>query len=74
MGLEVYSKDGCSRCVDLKNLLESKNILYSEYKIGENITLESFKEKWPAVRQLPLLVSDDQKIDDYIAFVENVYA
>ena len=74
MKLEVYSKDGCSHCVNLKNFLERKNIVYNEYKIGENITLETFKEKWPDVRYLPLVVSDNEKIDNYIEYLENKYA
>lgn len=74
MKLDVYSKDGCSHCVNLKGFLVRNQITHNEYKIGENITLESFKEQWPDIKYLPLVVADDIEIDDYITFLENIDA
>jgi glutaredoxin len=74
MKLDVYSKEGCSYCVMVKKFLDRKEIPYNSYRLGENITLDEFKEKWPNVLGLPLVVADDVCIDDYKTFLENLDA
>lgn len=46
MHAEIYTKSGCPWCVKAKELLESKNVKYTEYKVGENgITKQTIQER-----------------------------
>lgn len=54
----VYTKDGCPQCDNAKALLTSKKQPFQAVKIGADITLESFRSMYPAVKALPFVVHD----------------
>lgn len=49
----VYTKDNCPACVQLKARLTKDGTEFKEVKIGRDITVEAFKEKFPNVRMVP---------------------
>lgn len=59
MRIEIYSKDACPNCDTAKNLLTMKQIPFTEYKIGSNITRDEVFQKFPWVRSVPIVVVDD---------------
>ena len=61
----VWSKDGCSHCVQAKNLLNSKNIEYEERNINEGYTKEQLLEVVPNARTLPQIFIDDKLIGGF---------
>lgn len=52
----VYSLPYCPGCVTLKNALKAKGELFKEVVIGEDISLDEFKEKFPGVKSVPYVV------------------
>ena len=56
----VYSKDNCPACVQLKARLTKEGVEFKEVKIGRDITVEEFKEKFPNVRAVPHVVESGE--------------
>lgn len=54
----VYTKDNCPACVQLKARLTKEGTEFTEVKIGRDITVEAFKEKFPNVRMVPHVVTE----------------
>ena len=65
MKAEIYSKDSCPYCDRAKALLNSKQIEFTEFKIGRELTREEFLEKFPNVRTVPQIYLDEQHIGGY---------
>ena len=49
----VYTKDNCPACVQLKARLTSEGVDFVEVHLGKDMSIESFKEKFPTVRSVP---------------------
>jgi glutaredoxin len=49
----LYSKDNCPACVTLKAEFKRDGVIFTEMKIGKDISLEEFKEMFPKVRTVP---------------------
>jgi glutaredoxin len=49
----VWSKDNCTFCDQAKALLEQRNIVYEEKKIGYGYTREDLLEAVPTARTVP---------------------
>ena len=64
MNIEIYTRDGCNRCVNLKKILQKENVEYKEYVIGENISREQVLEKYPDAKMLPIVVYESVKLAD----------
>jgi glutaredoxin len=56
--IEIYSKDNCTYCTSAKNLLNTRNKLFTEYKLGVDYTREQLLEKFPNARTFPVVVID----------------
>jgi glutaredoxin 3 len=61
----VWSKDGCSHCVQAKALLESKGIEFEERNVSKDWTKEQLLESVPTARTLPQIFLDDQYIGGF---------
>ena len=61
----VWSKDGCSHCVQAKNLLQSQGIEYEERNINEGYTKEQLLEVVPNARTLSQIFIDDKLIGGF---------
>jgi glutaredoxin len=67
--LTVYSKPQCPQCVTAKTELKKHGITFSEVEVdygqtttNSTIARTEFMEKFPGVRSLPHIVSDDTSI------------
>jgi glutaredoxin len=69
MKVEIYSKDFCVYCDMAKNLMESRGIGYTEYKLGnDGITREMLFERVPNARTFPQIIINDQVIGGWTQF------
>lgn len=59
----IYSKEQCPYCDMAKNWFKSKNLEYTEHKIGTNgFTKENLLEAVPTARTVPQIVIDGKLI------------
>ena len=58
--MTVYSKDNCPACVLIKAQLHNQGVEFKEVKIGRDISVEEFKEKFPNVRAVPHVVESGE--------------
>jgi len=72
MKVEVWSRDNCAFCVYAKKLLESKNIEYTEKKIGDGYSREDLLEILPEAKTLPQIFIDGEAIGGYDQLVKRV--
>lgn len=61
----VWSKDGCSHCVQAKALLESRGIEYEERNIMHDWTKEQLLEAVPTARTLPQIFLDEEHVGGF---------
>jgi glutaredoxin len=52
----IYSMVGCGWCTEAKKLLDEKGAKYVEIVIGQDVTREEFKERYPDVKGVPLIL------------------
>ena len=63
MEVVIYSKEQCQFCDMAKNWMKSKNIAFTEHKIGTNgFTRENLLEAVPSARAVPQIVIDDKLV------------
>lgn len=72
MIVEVYSKDGCGYCTAAVSLLKSKDIRFTEQKLGIDFTREMLLEKFPLAKTFPVIVVDGMHIGGYIELTEEL--
>lgn len=70
MIVEIYSKDNCIFCTRAKDLLNRKNIQYTEYNLDRNYTKEQFLQKFPDARTVPQIIIDNEHIPGYEPLTE----
>jgi len=79
----LYSKDSCPWCDRAKELLQSKNITYTELKFNVDFTREQLAEKLPDKANrltLPQIFIDGENIGgyedlrDYISLITQIDA
>jgi glutaredoxin 3 len=61
----VWSKDGCSHCVQAKSLLASKGIEIEERNVSQDWTREQLLEAVPNARTLPQIFLDDKLVGGF---------
>ena len=61
----VWSKDGCSHCVQAKALLESKDIEFEERNVSKDWTREQLLAAVPNARTLPQIFLDDKLVGGF---------
>jgi len=65
MGIEVYSKNNCTYCVQAKQLLTTHGKAYVEYKLDEDFTREILLSKFPEAKTFPVIVIDGFNIGGF---------
>lgn len=73
MKIEIYTKDGCSYCVQAKEHIKNHGLEYIEYTLGVNATREDVQARVPEgvqVRQVPQIFIDDQYVGGYLNLLE----
>ena len=68
MKVKFYSRDNCSYCTMLRNLLEQKNIEYTEFKLNVDFTREELLQLFPSAKTFPVVIVDDRYIGGYDNF------
>lgn len=66
----IYTKDNCPFCVKAKEFFSQKNELYTEMKLGEDLTREDFMSIFPEVRTVPFIIINGEKVGGYDRLVE----
>lgn len=66
----IYTKDNCPFCVKAKEFFSQKNELYTEMKLGEDLTREDFMSIFPDVRTVPFIIINGEKVGGYDRLVE----
>jgi glutaredoxin len=66
----IYTKDNCPFCVKAKEQLSQKNQIYTEMKIGEDLSREDFMEIFPNVRTVPFIIINGEKVGGYDKLIE----
>ena len=66
----IYTKDNCPYCDWAKQLLQKKNVNYTENKIGSGIMREEFIQLFPNQKTVPLIFVDGNKIGGYAELQE----
>lgn len=61
----VWSKANCPQCDMAKRLLKSKNIEFTENKIGDGYTVEDLRSIVPNASSVPQIIIDDVLIGGY---------
>lgn len=65
MKIEIYSKPSCTYCINTKMFLQSKELEYTEFTIGKDLTRNEFLEKFPDARSVPQVLIDGVLIGGY---------
>jgi len=65
MNVTIYTKSNCKFCVNSKMLLSSKGINYTELKLDEDFSRESFLEIFPNAKSFPVVVIDGFNIGGF---------
>lgn len=61
MTIQVYSRQGCSRCALTKKTMSDHGIEFEELMIGEDVDREEVLEKFPGAKALPIIAVDGQE-------------
>jgi len=72
----IYTRDYCPWCVKAKELLESLNLSYSEYKLGRDFQREDFIGKFGEGSTFPRVLVEDSLIGgctDLAKYIQNNY-
>jgi len=72
VNIELYTKDNCIYCQESKIFLTTKNIPFSEKKLGVDFTREMILEQFPTARTFPIVVVDGFNIGGYTNLREHV--
>lgn len=56
--ITVYSKDNCPGCETLKSKLKAEGKPFTEVKLGRDISVPDFLEKYPGVKSVPYMVEE----------------
>lgn len=58
MLIEIYTKPNCPACFKIKKGLNAAQLPYKEFVLGENITREEVKAKFPDAKYVPIVIID----------------
>ena len=62
MRFTIYSKDSCPWCDRAKQILESLNFKYIEYRLGDNLLREEFIEQFGDTATFPRIFCGDDLV------------
>lgn len=72
MNIEIYTRDGCAYCEMSKAYLQLKQLKYTEYKIGVDVTRDMVVETFPGVKTLPIITIDGKYIGGHQQLKETI--
>lgn len=63
MLIEIYTKPNCPACFKTKKFLAEYHLPYKEFVLGENITRDEVKAKFPTAKYVPIVIVDGVERD-----------
>lgn len=63
--INVYGKHDCTYCAATKSLLDSKNIPYNYFNVGEDVGIDFVIETFPGIRTVPIVQVNGKHIGGY---------
>lgn len=69
----LYSRKDCEFCNKAKERLDTNNIGYVEYVIGESISRDEVKEMYPEAKLLPVVVVDKKYLGGYPELLDWIF-
>ncbi len=72
MEVTIYTTETCNYCIRAKSLLASRNIEYTEKKVGTDITSEELKGMFPGVSTVPVIIVNGNHIGGYTQLAEQI--
>lgn len=72
MATTIYTKDTCPFCAKAKNVLNKLGKPFNEVRVGSDITVEEFKQKFPNATTVPQIILDEEQIGGYDQLVQRV--
>lgn len=73
MKIEIYSKDNCGYCVELKHLFKFHNLEYTEYSLNNGYTKDDIQQRVGDTKQInvvPQVFIDNQYIGSYLDVIK----
>lgn len=62
MKFEIYTKDNCTFCTQIKQVFNLKKLNYLEYKLDVDFDRESFISEFGKNSTFPQVLCDDKKL------------
>jgi len=62
MNFTVYTKEGCTYCSSILQILLGKDLAFTEYKLDDNFTREEFYAEFGKGSTFPQVVMDGKKL------------
>lgn len=63
--LEIYTKPNCPVCNNIKVLLNSNNVEFVEYQIGQDIMRDDVLSRFPDVKSVPIIILNGNRIGGF---------
>lgn len=57
-GLTLYTRENCPKCLALKQMLDSKHVIYESVDLGIEANLLAFKQAYPLVKSVPFVAGN----------------
>jgi glutaredoxin len=62
MNFEIYTRSGCPYCTKVKQVLQGKNLSFSEKQLNTHFTREEFYQKFGAGSTFPQVLKGSVKL------------
>lgn len=62
MDIEFYSSPGCTWCIKTERLLQLASLPYTKHIVGEDISFEDVRVKYPEAGGYPVIIVDGKFI------------
>ena len=63
--ITIITRDNCKFCNLAKNVLREHGLLFTEQKIGHDITREYVLTNYPQMKTLPIIINDGVVVGGY---------
>jgi glutaredoxin len=70
--IEIYGKDGCPYCDKALELVKYHQLEHIYHKVGKDLVLEEFMEKFPGIKTVPVVTTYGMYIGGYDELVSYV--
>lgn len=61
--IDLYTRDGCTHCENVKKILKSRSIPYTEHKLITEDNVKAVKELFPKASQLPIIAVNGKWVE-----------